>query len=51
MVPVIFVAPVWGIIFYNFGESGVCCGKSLDNPYGGNYSTVIVVVAAAAVCF
>ena len=27
-VPASFVAPVWGISFYNFGESGVCCGKS-----------------------
>ena len=28
-VPASFVAPVWGISFYNFGESGFCCGKWL----------------------
>ena len=24
VVPASFVAPVWGISFYNFGESGAC---------------------------
>ena len=27
-VPASFVAQVWGVSFYNLGESGACCGKS-----------------------
>ena len=36
------------------GSLGLAAGRVArrpDNPYDGNYSTVIVVVAAAAVCF
>ena len=27
-VPASFLAQVWDVSFYNFGESGACCGKS-----------------------
>ena len=56
-VPASIVAPVWGIFFCDYVESGTCYGESVDarksnNPYDGDYSpVVVVVVAAAGVCF
>ena len=55
-VPASYVDPVWGIFFCDCGESGTCCGESVDawksdNPYDGDYSPVVVAVAAAGVCF
>ena len=54
--PASFVALVWGICFCDCGKSEVCCGENVDarksdNPYDGSYSPVVVVVAAAGVCF
>ena len=55
-VPASFVAPTWDIFFCDCGESGTCCGESVDArksdyPYDGDYSPVVVAVAAAGVCF
>ena len=48
-VPASFVAPVWGIFFCDCGESVIA--RTTVCPYDGDYSAVVVAIAAAGVCF